>query len=297
LRPEPELPIARHGTGRTLQAHEETSINHPERSNGLGAGKLAIVRISRTGSARPVLGGRPVLRRRHWPLLGALLVTMLLAGACSKSEFRYVSNSGINTYLKVPSDWKVYNHDDLVGAEISAARSANQPSSLIDVLVNRQYQWRMAFDSDPRPSVEHTLALAEQPVVEVSVRALGAAEHDQVSLASLRNVIVNYDEMKSQAADEQAGRSVGIGGDSTTTFRPIDEAELHFPDGVHGVRLRYVLRPNASSPFFAFDQTTLVDSKSQRLYVLLIRSGEAQFLRNNQLFTEIAKSFTVKPKG
>ena len=226
-----------------------------------------------------------------------LLLTVLLTSACSKSEFRYVSNASINTYLKVPHDWKVYSHDDLIGAEIDAARQADQPSSLIDVLINRQFQWRMAFDGDPKPSVEHTLALAEEPVVEVSVRALDADEHDQVSLAALRNVIVNYDELKAQAQSDLAARGFGIGGESTATFRPIDEEELHYDGGVSGVRLRFVLRPNQSSPFYAFDQTTLVDSKAQRLYVLLIRSGEAQFLRDNQLFTEIAKSFTVKPKG
>ena len=225
------------------------------------------------------------------------MLCLSLAGACSKSEFRYVTNSSINTYFKVPREWKVYEQDDLVDAEISAARQANQPSSLIDVLINREFQWRMAFDSDPQPSVEHTLTLAEQPVVEVSVRALGRDEHDQVSLAALRNVIVNYDEMKVQAQQDLTGKSVGIAGESTTTFRTIDEEELHSPEGVRGVRIRYVLRPNPQSPFFAFDQTTLVDSKAERLYVLLIRSGEAQFLQNNKLFTEIAKSFTVKPKG
>ena len=222
---------------------------------------------------------------------------MVLTTSCGESEFRYVSNSNINTYLKVPNDWKVYTQDDLVGAEIDAARQANQPSSLIDVLINRQYQWRMAFDGDPEPSVEHTLTLAEEPVVEVSVRALDQDEHDQVSLAALRNVIINYDEMKAESQNNLSGRGMGIAGESTSTFRPIDEEELHFDDGVRGIRLRYVLRPNASSPFYAFDQTTLVDSKAQRLYVLLIRSGEAQFLRHNQLFTEIAKSFTVKAKG
>jgi hypothetical protein len=279
------------GTRRTLQGDEDSLRAAAEPSNGGDAGKLSSVRPFRTGSARPASG------RRHWPLLGALALSMVLSGACSKSEFRYVSNSSINTYLKVPSEWKEYGHDDLVGAEISAARQANQPSSLIDVLINRQFQWRMAFDGDPKPSVEHTLALAEQPVVEVSVRTLDTEEHDQVSLAALRNVIVNYDEMKAEAAQAIAGKSVGVGGEATTTFRPIDEEELNLPDGVHGVRLRYVLRPDASSPFFAFDQTTLVDSKAERLYVLLIRSGEAQFLQNNQLFTKIAKSFTVKPKG
>lgn len=230
-------------------------------------------------------------------MTGAVVVVMLLAAACSKPEFRYVSNSSINTYLKVPSSWKVYSHDELVGAELDAARQANQPSSLIDTLVNRQFQWRMAFDGDPQPSVEHTLALATQPVVEVSVRALDPAEHDQVSLAALRNVIVNYDEMKQQAQDDMASHSVGIAGETSANFRPIDEEELNLANGVHGVRLRYVLRPNSSSPFYAFDQTTLVDAKAERLYVLLIRSGEGEFLRDNGLFTTIAKSFTVKPKG
>jgi len=227
------------------------------------------------------------------------VVALLLAltGACAKSEFRYVSNSSINTYLKVPAGWKVYDHDQLVGAELDAARQANQPPSLLDALINRQFQWRMAFDSDPQPSVDHTLSLATQPVVEVSVRALERAEHEQVSLAALRNVVVNYDEMKQQAVDEAANRSVGLGGEATSNFRPIDEEELNLPNGVHGVRLRYVLRPNSSAPFYAFDQTTLVDNKAQRLYVLIIRSGEGEFLRNNKLFTEIAKSFTVKPKG
>jgi hypothetical protein len=249
------------------------------------------VRTPRTGPARPVVG------RRHWPALAAVLLALVVAGACSKSEFRYVSNGEIGTYLKVPADWKEYTQDDLVGAEIDAARQANRPTSLIDVLVNRQFQWRAAYDGDPQPSVEHTLSLAEEPVVEVSVRALDQDEHDQVSLAALRNVIVNYDEMKAEAQSDLAGRGVGVGTESTTTFRPIDEEELHYKDGVRGVRLRYVLRPDPASPFYAFDQTTLVDSKSERLYVLLIRSGEAQFLRHNQLFTEIAKSFTVKPKG
>lgn len=239
----------------------------------------------------------PHARWRRWRVLSAVALTLLLTGACSKSEFRYVSKSSLNTYLKVPASWKEFSHDELVGAEIDAAEQANQPPSLIDVLVNRQFQWRIAFDGDPRPSVHHTLALASAPVVEVSVRSLDANEHDQVSLAALRNVIVNYDEMKQQAQDAEAGRTVGIMGASSADFRPIDEQELNLADGVHGVRLRYVLRPNDSSPFYAFDQTALVDAKSARLYVLLIRSGEGEFLRNNKLFSQIAASFTIKPKG
>ena len=225
------------------------------------------------------------------------MLTLALAGACSKSEFRYVSNKSIDTYLKVPADWEQFEHDDLVSAEVAAARLANQPASLLDALVKRKVQWRVAFDGDPRPSVEHILGRAEEPVVEVSVRALKPEEHDQVSLAALRNVLIKYDEMKEKAQEELDGKGVSVDGEPTTTFRAIHEEELHYDGGVRGVRLRYLLRPNETSPFYAYDQTTLVDSKAERLYVLLIRSGEAQFLRHNDLFTEIAKSFTVKPKG
>ena len=181
--------------------------------NGQDASKLLTVRISRTDPARPVPDRRLLRReRRRRPLLGAVLIAAVLLGGCGDPEFRYVSNASINTYLKVPSDWKAYTHDDLVGAELDAARLANQPTSLIDVLVNREFQWRMAFDGDPDPSVEHTLSLAEEPVVEVSVRSLDPDERDQVSLAALRNVIVNYDELKQQAASDIASRSVGIEG-------------------------------------------------------------------------------------
>ncbi len=256
------------------------------------AGKLIDVRTSRTGAARPIAG-----RPRRWPIFGATVMSLVLLAGCSDSKFTYVSNSSSKTYLKVPKDWKQFRQDELVGAEISAARDANRPSSLIDVLVNRQYQWRVAFDADPDPSLDHTVALATEPVVEVSVRQLDPTEREQVSLAALRNVVVNYDEQKQMAEQAVAEKAVGINGETTTTFRSIDEQEINLADGVRGVRLRYVLRPSASARFYAFDQTALVDAKAQRLYVLLIRSGESQFLQHNGLFTEIAKSFTVKAKG
>jgi hypothetical protein len=129
------------------------------------------------------------------------------------------------------------------------------------------------------------------------VRELEPEEREQVSLAALRNVIIDYDEQKAQAEELLGERSFGVNGETTATFRPIDEEELNLPDGVRGVRLRYVLRTSPASPFYAFDQTTLVDARAERLYVLLIRAGETQFLQNNALFTEIAKSFTVKAKG
>lgn len=224
-------------------------------------------------------------------------MSLAFLASCGSSTFQYVSNSSSKTYLKVPKDWKKFDQQELVGAELSAARDANQPSSLIDTLVNRQFQWRVAFDSAPAPSIDHTVSLAEEPVVEVSVRQLEPAEREQVSLAALRNVVINYDEQKQQAQDALGSGGLGVSGTTTASFRPIDEEELNLPNGVRGVRLRYILRPNASSSFYAFDQTALVDARAQRLYVLLIRSGERQFLQNNGLFTEIAKSFTVKAKG
>ena len=215
------------------------------------------------------------------------MLALALLAACGDSKFRYVSNSSIDTYLKVPSDWTEFKHQELVDAEVSAAQQAVPQPSLLETMFD-QPQWRVAFDSDRRPSVEHALGFAEEPTVEVTVRALKPEEREVVSLAALRNLGVPYDELMARAEADPNGE---------TGFRPLGEEELNYDGGVRGIRLRYLIRPDDSSPFFAVDQTALVDSKTQRLYMLRIRSGEAQFLRDIKILTEIAKSFTVKPKG
>jgi hypothetical protein len=66
-------------------------------------------------------------------------------------------------------------------------------------------------------------------------------------------------------------------------------------DGVHGNRVVFELREG--SDFYVIDQTALLDARSDRVYVLLVRASESEYLSNVPLLNDVADSFTVKQKG
>lgn len=223
------------------------------------------------------------------------MVVTVGSGACSPPKFRYVANSETETYLKVPRSWATFKQTELNAAEALVSGESGQSPSAVDTFVEGLLQWRVAFDADPSPSLNHVVELSVEPVVDVRVRRLLSAERDQVSLSSLRNLFVAYDDLKEEADLEAAGRPVGSP-TASSQFRPIDERELQFDNGLRGIRLIFGLR-GPDGAFYTFDQTALLDGKTERVYALLIRASEKEYFTNSTLLDEIATSFTVKRKG
>src|SRR3712207_1960057 len=96
----------------------------------------------------------------------AVAVAGLLAGAaCGSSGYRYVSNSKTSAYLKVPDGWTEFEEDQLVEAQANAggADLVNplDSASLLaekmggEGLINPPILWRLSFDSDTQPALEH----------------------------------------------------------------------------------------------------------------------------------------------
>jgi hypothetical protein len=221
------------------------------------------------------------------------LLVVVVAGACGSSKFRYVKSSSTHTYLKVPRSWASYQGTELAAAEAVASEAGGQKTpSLIDLYLQGRLQWRVAFDGDAHPSLDHVVSLPEAPVVDVVVRSLETEERDQISMASLRNIFFPYDQLKAEAEQEKQNKPLEATTQTTSTFRPIDEQELALPGGLRGSRLQYEVRLN--DRFYTFDQTALLDAKTSRVYVLFIRAAERPFLENNKLLEEIARSFTIK---
>ncbi|HWC10551.1 MAG TPA: hypothetical protein VG455_04940 [Acidimicrobiales bacterium] len=223
------------------------------------------------------------------------LVLLLLFGSCAPSEFRYVSHSSTNTYLKVPRDWKAYDGRLLDQLEAKAEEfGGEQGPSFVDQAFQGSLQWRVAYDGDEDPEPGHVVSFAEAPVVEVRVRELNQSERDRVSLAALRNIFFPYDELKAQLERELAERPLEANPPTSGSFRPLLERELNFDGGVRGSRLRFEIREGAQ--FYMIDQTALLDGETNRVHVLLMRASEEQFVTHRKLLDEIAESFTVKEK-
>lgn len=253
------------------------------------------------------------MRKYHWAMasrsagralsltIATFLVVALAVTGCSPPKYRYVTNSALGTYLKVPRGWAKFEQPELAEAEARAlATITGNPPSVIDAAADQSTQWRVAFDSDVVPSPEHTVNIASRvgslaPVADVRVISLNQDQHDKISLSDLRNLFINYDELKDKAAKEAASKPLTA--PTVTSFRALAEEELAPGEGLRGMRLRFELRTDPPDPLtFLFDQTALLDAATSRVYILMVRAEEREYLNNVDELNEIVDSFTVKAK-
>lgn len=194
----------------------------------------------------------------------------VLLGACGGSEYRYVKSSSNGAYFKVPKDWKVYDKETIVEAS-----GSNLSENQFDAL-----RFMVAFDADPKPSLEHDLQTAKRPFGLARVRQLSAQERLTFSLAALRNEIVPID----QILNEETG-------DIELLKEP---EEIATSGGLAGTRLVYRVVTEDGS--FTVDQTGLVDAKTQLVYFFIIGCESDCYDQNKQKISEIADSWTVKER-
>src|SRR2546425_11168290 len=93
--------------------------------------------------------------KRWWgtTALSLVLGLAVLSGSCSNSGFLYVSSSDRRAYFKVPANWKFFDKRDIL---VASGQSLSGET-------NRQIPWLIAFDSDPKPSLDHILSLVDAP--------------------------------------------------------------------------------------------------------------------------------------
>ncbi len=236
--------------------------------------------------------------RRSLGVVALAVAGLLVAGACGSSQYRYVADSDTNTYLKVPKDWTAFDQDDVTNAQVAVGgmgplgpldQASMLDEKLIDEgLLRRQVEWRMAFDADPRASLQHVVLPGNQsPVIDVLVRDITDPPElrESMSLATLQRIF------ELQIAIVQGNTEGEPQLTSTPTIR-----EIRFDDGLRGTRIQAAF-PGPDGDTYTLDQTALIDGPTERIYVLSIRAREKEYLANYGVLDEIAKSFTVKQNG
>jgi hypothetical protein len=220
-------------------------------------------------------GGPARTRTVPVALLFALAVPLLLS-ACAGSGYHYVKSSVQDAYLKVPSEWKLYDHKELVSLRTDL--SEEQRDAVLDT------SWTTAFDSSPDPSLKHVLQRAAHPAGLALIVPLSPKDSDSVSDGSLRNFFFDVD-----AADS----------DDRLTI--LDYSIVDRDGGFHGIHLvaRMVLGEAASAQAYqgkaiTFDQTVLVDQERQRVYGVAVACSAKCYERNHEKITNIVDSWTVK---
>lgn len=200
-------------------------------------------------------------------LLGAVVIAVL-AAACSSTGYTYVKNSDDRTYFKVPDKWKLYEEAELSKSLGLSPRELEQ---------FREGTWQVGFDASPRPSLEHLLdPRSKHPTGIASVEELDFDGTDNASIVSLRNQFLDLDSAI-QAGDAEI----------------VDYEMLEPEGGFRGFHLVVDLAVDGGRTI-TFDQTSLLDQGSSKVFNLIVTCGASCYADNSDQIDRVVGSWTVE---
>jgi hypothetical protein len=201
------------------------------------------------------------------------LVGLVVVG-CQPSPYTYVRNSEDGAYVRFPSDWHLFNPEEVLGRQ---AEQGGLTPGLAEQLAQRQ--WAVAFDADPQPTLDHLFVEPNGHVIGLMrVRRLSEEERDQFSIASLRNEFIDVDEIL--LTDQ--GR-----------IEPLLSEDLTTPEGLRGLRLRFNIG-SPSGEVFTYDQTAYVDAATEKVYLLALGCTVECFEAQRSEIERITESWTIR---
>lgn len=208
---------------------------------------------------------------RTWLAL-AVAAGVLLA-ACGSPSYHYVKSSSNRTYVRVPSDWTLYDEDELLDSSEESEESKEQFKEL---------SWSVAFDASPKPSLDHILTVSSHPTGLVQVRTLLPQQRDTFSLSDLRSILLRFDPLSEEA---QLGGEVEV----------LENEDVDRPGGYHGSEMLLNLT-TPEGDRVKWRQIALVDAKVSKVHVLAISCDADCYAENEDVIDKIIDSWKVKER-
>lgn len=209
-------------------------------------------------------------RGRRGVHVGALvLAAAVVAGACSGSGYRYVTNRAAGTYFKIPEEWELF--------EVSVE---DRPDA-----VAPQRPWQVVFDASPDPSIDNLGDLGDHPVGFAKIISYTSeSDRSSVSLASLRGLAINGQ-----------GDPLALIADGSDSIELVDYQDVVTDDGYHGNRI--VLNVKTTGGDFAtVAQIAMLDPGTTKLYQLQVACLSSCFDRYRTEIDRLLDSWTIEPK-
>jgi hypothetical protein len=196
------------------------------------------------------------------------LAVALLSGACGtlrRSGYQYVRNRTTGTYLKVPSEWTVYDQK-AIEAQVGEQQGG---------LDNTRFPFISVFDASPHSQLDFDV-FTDRPMGVVRVRELTADERDGVSFATARDELFPLNDAAS------AGQL------------PVQKSVEINQDGAQGQRIVFTYTDEQSGTTSTIDQTTLVDHGKNRLYLLVVGCETKCYEKHHKEIETVVTSLTIK---
>jgi hypothetical protein len=229
---------------------------------------------------------------------------ILLTSSCSAPRYEYVRNTSLRTAFKVPSDWKLFDRETLLGLPPGPQPSTPDP-----------IRWLVGIDGDPQPSVSHVLDPStlntDYPQGIALVQQLGFDDRDTSSLSTLRNYLFPVDTLLQDANSAQV-----VSYDDTINNNGVRGLHIVFqfrasslasaqasatPTATSGAAsLQRTLLGGAhaallSPDYVTVDQEAFVNPDSSQVYIIAVLCSAACYQRNSSDIRSIVDSWTVLP--
>ena len=202
----------------------------------------------------------------------ALLATVAGSGCALRgSGFQYVRDQPTGTYYKIPSSWRVYDHDEVISYLKSQDDAPADPE--------KSLRFYTTFDASKKPVIDRFFNLdSDEPTGTARVQLLTPEEHDNISLSDLRGLFVNVDE-----------------GAASGQVEVLDYEEIEREGGFRGQRIVFNVTSERGG-VFTINQTALLDQGTSRLYMFAIGCSAQCYDRHKRVIDEVAASWTIKER-
>jgi hypothetical protein len=207
---------------------------------------------------------------RHLWRVALLIIVGLSVAGCFAPDFTYVADSSDNAYFKVPPSWHEVSQSSLAAVQ---GRGGSQGT----------YLWSRAYDDSATPSVNHVFTSSARPVAYAGVLGLSAAEQSNVSLNSMRDLLLP---VTSTARSAASAAHLGLSGFTSLADQAITNSS-------HDRGIREIFDYNLNGIPETFDLTVITNSATTKLYFLLVHCSATSFVANYPEIAKVVGSFTV----
>jgi hypothetical protein len=205
---------------------------------------------------------------------GLLATAVGVAAGCGSSGSQYIQNDAYGVYARIPSDWRVYDEEDIFSDLSSIEREAQS-----------QGMWIRQFDAADQPSVDHVGAAGTaEPTGNVQVLQLPARARDQMSLSALRGL---GDPNRDPVALAGQDPNYGI----------LANEPITFDGGFHGVHTVFTVKTvtDEGEATTVFDRTAVLDATTEVAYLFQVTCDpQCYFETHKDEIADVVDSWTIQ---
>ena len=188
--------------------------------------------------------------------------------ACAAPDHTFVSSPDADLVLRLPRSWSAVRN------ESSSDSNTGQPDG----------GWNAVFDAAREPDAKHVdlSSSVKEPVAYARVTVLDSDTASGMNGDKLRDILLPFTATaRAQVAADPRAK----------TFQQISDYDVRsaVASGVHVV-YSYDLGHGRE----VFDQIAMVGSKSNRVYLLVVRCDQACYDAHKNEIADVVSSFTVK---